>query len=109
MSVDTQMKDVVIPAPASAAASSSSSSHSSGVDEGLYSRQLYVFGREAQQKLQQSNVLFAGLRGLGVETGQNTHATQRQRRAFHQLPLRFRVSLLLCSLCVLLVFVQPRT
>ena len=51
----------------SAAAASAAAS---GVDEGLYSRQLYVFGREAQQKLQQSNVLFVGLRGLGVETGE---------------------------------------
>ena len=77
MSSDAQMKDVAsAPAAAAAAASSSSSSSSSasasGLDEGLYSRQLYVFGREAQQKLQQSNVLFAGLRGLGVETGENT-------------------------------------
>lgn len=72
MSVDTQMKDVVVPLAAAASSSSSSAAaaNASGVDEGLYSRQLYVFGREAQQKLQQSNVLFAGLRGLGVETGQ---------------------------------------
>lgn len=68
MSSDVSMKDMASP-PAAAAASSSASS--SGLDEGLYSRQLYVFGREAQQKLQQSNVLFAGLRGLGVETAKN--------------------------------------
>lgn len=54
----------------------------SGVDEGLYSRQLYVFGREAQQKLQQSNVLFVGLRGLGVETGQSN---SNQRSSFAPL------------------------
>jgi len=41
------------------------------VDEGLYSRQLYVFGHEAQQKMQQSNVLLIGLGGLGVEFAKN--------------------------------------
>jgi len=41
------------------------------VDEGLYSRQLYVFGHEAQQKMQQSNVLLIGLGGLGVEVAKN--------------------------------------
>jgi molybdopterin/thiamine biosynthesis adenylyltransferase len=39
------------------------------VDENLYSRQLYVFGHEAQVKLSKSNVLIVGLRGLGVEIG----------------------------------------
>lgn len=41
------------------------------VDEGLYSRQLYVMGHEAQEKLQGSNVLIVGLRGLGVEIAKN--------------------------------------
>lgn len=53
-----------------------SSASSSGVDEGLYSRQLYVFGHEAQQKLQAANVLIVGLRGLGVETGESRHIRQ---------------------------------
>ena len=39
------------------------------LDEALYSRQLYVFGHEAQQKMGNSNVLIVGLRGLGVEIG----------------------------------------
>lgn len=39
------------------------------VDEGLYSRQLYVMGHEAQRKMQTSNVLLVGLDGVGVEIG----------------------------------------
>ncbi|PRP75202.1 ubiquitin-like modifier-activating enzyme 1-like, partial [Planoprotostelium fungivorum] len=39
----------------------------SSIDEGLYSRQLYVMGHEAMQKMGASNVLIVGLRGLGVE------------------------------------------
>jgi ubiquitin-activating enzyme E1 len=42
-----------------------------GVDEALYSRQLYVFGHEAQKRLSESNVLIVGLRGLGVEIAKN--------------------------------------
>ena len=39
----------------------------SGVDEALYSRQLYVMGHEAQKKMSASNVLLIGLKGLGIE------------------------------------------
>lgn len=41
------------------------------IDESLYSRQLYVFGKEAQQKMSTSNVLIVGLKGLGVEIAKN--------------------------------------
>ena len=41
------------------------------VDESLYSRQLYVLGVEAQQRLQASRVLICGLDGLGVEVAKN--------------------------------------
>uniref|UniRef100_A0A8C0DBK9 Ubiquitin-like modifier-activating enzyme 1 n=1 Tax=Balaenoptera musculus TaxID=9771 RepID=A0A8C0DBK9_BALMU len=41
------------------------------VDEGLYSRQLYVLGHEAMKHLQTSSVLVSGLRGLGVEIAKN--------------------------------------
>ena len=41
------------------------------LDEDLYSRQLYVLGREAMQKMSQSNVLLCGLGGLGVEIAKN--------------------------------------
>uniref|UniRef100_V9KCN4 E1 ubiquitin-activating enzyme n=1 Tax=Callorhinchus milii TaxID=7868 RepID=V9KCN4_CALMI len=37
------------------------------IDEGLYSRQLYVLGHAAMKRMQNSNVLISGVRGLGVE------------------------------------------
>ena len=40
-----------------------------GIDESLYSRQLYVLGHEAMKRMGSSNVLIAGMRGLGVEIG----------------------------------------
>ena len=41
------------------------------IDEALYSRQLYVMGREAQLRMGASNVLIIGLNGLGVEIAKN--------------------------------------
>ncbi|XP_068718241.1 ubiquitin-like modifier-activating enzyme 1 [Montipora capricornis] len=41
------------------------------IDEGLYSRQLYVLGHEAMQKMAVSNILISGLKGLGVEIAKN--------------------------------------
>lgn len=41
------------------------------IDEGLYSRQLYVLGHEAMKRMGASNVLIVGLRGLGVEIAKN--------------------------------------
>ncbi|XP_062871211.1 ubiquitin-like modifier-activating enzyme 1 [Trichomycterus rosablanca] len=41
------------------------------IDEGLYSRQLYVLGHDAMKRMQNSNVLVSGLRGLGVEIAKN--------------------------------------
>jgi len=41
------------------------------IDEGLYSRQLYVLGHEAMKKMANSNILLVGLRGLGVEMAKN--------------------------------------
>lgn len=41
------------------------------IDEGLYSRQLYVLGHEAMKRMASSNVLIVGLRGLGVEIAKN--------------------------------------
>ncbi|KAI8913608.1 hypothetical protein EDD86DRAFT_201034 [Gorgonomyces haynaldii] len=43
----------------------------SKIDEGLYSRQLYVLGHEAMQKMSASNVLIVGCKGLGVEIAKN--------------------------------------
>ncbi len=39
------------------------------IDEGLYSRQLYVLGHEAMRKIVTTNVLISGVKGLGVEIG----------------------------------------
>lgn len=41
------------------------------IDESLYSRQLYVLGKEAMLKMQHSNVLIIGLKGLGAEIAKN--------------------------------------
>ena len=41
------------------------------IDEGLYSRQLYVLGHEAMKRMGSSNVLVVGLRGLGAEIAKN--------------------------------------
>ncbi|AET39074.1 E1 ubiquitin-activating protein UBA1 Ecym_3613 [Eremothecium cymbalariae DBVPG len=41
------------------------------IDESLYSRQLYVLGKDAMLKMQLSNVLIVGLKGLGVEIAKN--------------------------------------
>jgi ubiquitin-activating enzyme E1 len=41
------------------------------IDESLYSRQLYVLGHEAMKRMGLSNVLVAGLGGLGVEIAKN--------------------------------------
>ncbi|KAF2458969.1 putative ubiquitin-protein ligase [Lineolata rhizophorae] len=47
------------------------SSSNGGIDESLYSRQLYVLGHEAMKRMSASNVLIAGLRGLGTEVAKN--------------------------------------
>ena len=41
------------------------------IDESLYSRQLYVLGKEAMLKMQLSNVLIIGMKGLGIEIAKN--------------------------------------
>ncbi|KAF8897266.1 ubiquitin activating enzyme [Infundibulicybe gibba] len=41
------------------------------IDEGLYSRQLYVLGHEAMKRMAVSNVLIVGMQGLGVEIAKN--------------------------------------
>ena len=49
--------------------SSTTNKQDTELDVNLYSRQLYVLGAEAMKRMQQSNVLIAGLSGLGVEIG----------------------------------------
>lgn len=39
------------------------------VDEGLYSRQLYVLGHETMKRMQTTDILLVGLRGVGLEIG----------------------------------------
>ena len=46
------------------------------IDESLYSRQLYVMGREGQARMANSDVLIVGLNGLGVEIGKQYKRTQ---------------------------------
>ncbi|XP_018018893.1 ubiquitin-like modifier-activating enzyme 1 [Hyalella azteca] len=41
------------------------------IDESLYSRQLYVLGHDAMRRMASSDVLIAGLGGLGVEIAKN--------------------------------------
>ncbi|ORY04205.1 ubiquitin-activating emzyme E1 [Basidiobolus meristosporus CBS 931.73] len=41
------------------------------IDEGLYSRQLYVLGHDAMKKMSSAHVLIVGLKGLGVEIAKN--------------------------------------
>lgn len=41
------------------------------IDEGLYSRQLYVLGHDAMRRMATSDVLVSGLGGLGVEVAKN--------------------------------------
>lgn len=45
--------------------------NSEEIDEGLYSRQLYVLGHEAMRRMQASNVLVCGMGGTGVEIAKN--------------------------------------
>lgn len=49
------------------------------------SRQLYVLGHDAMKRMANSNVLVAGLKGLGVEIGKSraVRAQRRQMRADH--------------------------
>ncbi|XP_064399352.1 ubiquitin-like modifier-activating enzyme 1 isoform X2 [Halichondria panicea] len=41
------------------------------IDEGLYSRQLYVLGHDAMRKMGAANVLISGMKGLGIEIAKN--------------------------------------
>lgn len=41
------------------------------IDEGLYSRQLYVLGHEAMKRMGLSNILISGMKGLGLEVAKN--------------------------------------
>lgn len=48
-----------------------SNADANSIDEGLYSRQLYVLGHEAMRRMQTAEVLICGAKGLGVEVAKN--------------------------------------
>lgn len=59
-------------APATMANNGSTSrEHPGEIDEGLYSRQLYVLGHDAMRRMANSDILISGLGGLGVEIAKN--------------------------------------
>eukprot|EP00127_Corallochytrium_limacisporum_P001014 Clim_evm13s34 gene=Clim_evmTU13s34 len=49
----------------------SSGGQAGEIDESLYSRQLYVLGKEAMQRMSGANVLISGVGGLGLEIAKN--------------------------------------
>lgn len=51
--------------------SAGSSQTHNDIDEGLYSRQLYVLGHDAMRRMANSDVLISGLGGVGVEIAKN--------------------------------------
>ena len=48
-----------------------SNADANSIDEGLYSRQLYVLGHEAMRRMATAEVLICGARGLGLEVAKN--------------------------------------
>jgi len=42
-----------------------------GIDESLYSRQLYTYGVEAMQRMKNARILISGIDGLGLEIAKN--------------------------------------
>jgi len=55
----------------SGASSEAGKAKDAEIDEGLYSRQLYVMGHDAQRRVGESKVLIVGANGLGVEIAKN--------------------------------------
>ena len=41
------------------------------IDENLYSRQIFTYGKETMDKIVNLKILIIGLRGLGIETAKN--------------------------------------
>lgn len=65
------MTDISMQVDSPAAAAEQLRAADGEIDESLYSRQLYVLGHEAMKRMGSSNILVAGLRGLGVEIAKN--------------------------------------
>ncbi|XP_041037385.1 uncharacterized protein LOC121274248 isoform X5 [Carcharodon carcharias] len=57
--------------PATPANGMAKNGNDAEIDEGLYSRQLYVLGYEAMKRMQNANILISGMRGLGLEIAKN--------------------------------------
>ncbi|KAG1656714.1 Ubiquitin-like modifier-activating enzyme 1 [Nymphon striatum] len=49
----------------------SASNPTGDIDDGLYSRQLYVLGHDAMRRMAKSDILICGMKGLGVEIAKN--------------------------------------
>ncbi|AYV78571.1 MAG: ubiquitin-activating enzyme E1 [Edafosvirus sp.] len=70
------------------------------IDESLYSRQLYVLGHDAMEKMRHSSVLISGLGGLGVEIAKNVilsgvkHVTlhDTSKTTYHDLSSQYYLS-----------------
>ncbi|CAM9592986.1 unnamed protein product, partial [Discosporangium mesarthrocarpum] len=61
-----------------------------GIDEGLYSRQLYVMGKSAMTKMGKADVLISGLSGLGAEVAKNVILAGVRSVTLHdERPVRF--------------------
>ena len=41
------------------------------IDENLYSRQIFTYGKETMDKIVNMRILIVGLKGLGIETAKN--------------------------------------
>ena len=53
------------------------------IDEGLYSRQLYVLGHDAMRRMAQANILRVGLGGLGIEVAKDLALAGIKSLALH--------------------------
>jgi len=73
---NTMDADTAVPSQADQAAPAMTGE----IDESLYSRQLYVLGHDAMQRMGNSHVLIAGMRGLGVEIGMSGSLARKARR-----------------------------
>ena len=72
-----------------------------GIDEGLYSRQVYVLGVEAMKQMARSNVLIVGLTGLGCEIAKNLILAGKLALACRASPRAKRVYFMTNASCML--------
>lgn len=65
------------------AAAATAAADAGKIDEGLYSRQLYVLGHDAMRRMAQSNILLVGLGGLGIEVAKDLALAGVRSLALH--------------------------